>query len=71
MGRQYYNGSKKNVYARNWVYSAQDRDCWRALVNVALKLQDSQANCYFVAYTNITSTTYNTSTANITDDAVK
>ena len=24
---------------RNWVHSAQDRDCWRALVNVALNLR--------------------------------
>ena len=23
----------------NWVDSAQDRDCWRVLVNVALKLR--------------------------------
>ena len=23
------------INAGNWVYSAQDRDCWRALVNAA------------------------------------
>jgi hypothetical protein len=27
--------------ARNWVDSAQGRDCWRALVNVALYLRVS------------------------------
>ena len=27
------------VNTRNWVDSAQDRDCWRALVNVAMKLR--------------------------------
>ena len=28
------------INTRNWVDSAQDRDCWRALVNVALNLLD-------------------------------
>jgi hypothetical protein len=28
------------VNMRNWVDSTQDRDYWRALVNVALNLQD-------------------------------
>ena len=28
------------IIMRNLVYSAQDRDNWRALVNAALKLQD-------------------------------
>ena len=27
------------INTRNWVYSAQDRDYWRALVNVALNLR--------------------------------
>jgi hypothetical protein len=27
------------IYRRNWVDSTQDRDYWRALVNVALNLQ--------------------------------
>ena len=28
-----------DINARNWIDSAQDRDYWRALVNVALDLQ--------------------------------
>ena len=28
-----------DINAGNWVDSAQDRDCWRALVNTALNLQ--------------------------------
>ena len=31
------------INAGNWVYSAQDRDYWRALVNVALKI--GRASC--------------------------
>ena len=31
------------INTRNWVDSAQDRDCWRALVNVALNLRVAQA----------------------------
>ena len=27
-----------SIIARNWVDSAQDRDCWEALVNAALDL---------------------------------
>ena len=27
------------INAGNWVYSAQDRDYWRALVNVALNVR--------------------------------
>ena len=39
-GGQRYNGSERSsVNTRNWVDSAQDRDYWRALVNVALNLQ--------------------------------
>ena len=31
------------INTRNWVDSAQDRDYWRALVNVALNLRVQQA----------------------------
>ena len=31
------------INTRNWVYSARDRDYWRALVNAALKLRVSYA----------------------------
>jgi hypothetical protein len=27
------------IYTRNWVDSAQDRDYWKVLMNVALNLQ--------------------------------
>jgi hypothetical protein len=27
-----------DINTRNWVDSAQDRDCWRAIVNAALHL---------------------------------
>ena len=29
------------INPRNWLHSAKDRDCWRALVNEALNLQVS------------------------------
>jgi hypothetical protein len=31
------------IYIRKWIDSAQDRDYWRDLVNVALNLRDSYA----------------------------
>ena len=33
------NLNEIGINTRNWVDSAQDRDYWRALVNVALKLR--------------------------------
>ena len=31
-------GLKVGISMRNWIYLAQDRDYWRALVNMALNL---------------------------------
>ena len=36
--------------ARNWVDSAQDRDYWRTLVNVALNLRFGCMNGYFYPF---------------------
>ena len=30
---------EKGINAKNWIDLAQDRDCWKTLVNVALNLR--------------------------------
>ena len=37
MAGEYYRIKEMGVNTKNWIDLAQDRDYWRALVNVALK----------------------------------